>query len=137
MTGVTKVAALNIGIAPFLLLWAHAHSAPLRLATINNEKTELQLVSKPNDAVYILWYDHDEESDDDTAAIDIYFKRSLNGGVSFEETVIIENGGTPDMGVSYPQMAVAGDGTVYIMYCKYDYQSDHQGGQFSIIVNKR
>jgi hypothetical protein len=136
MKGITKFAALIIAIAASLLFSEYAHCAPLRLATINSEKTEVHIVSGPQDAVYVLWFDRDEELDDGTAAIDIYFTRSLDGGASFDETVIIENGDPPDTGVSYPRMAVDGDGMLYIVYCKYDYQEDYQDGQFSIIVNK-
>jgi hypothetical protein len=133
MTGITKLAALNIAIAACVLLSAHAHGAPLRLASISGEVTETHVAAGPNDTVYVLWFDRNQDSDDETAAIDIYFKRSLDGGASFEETVVIENGGTPDM---LPQLAVGEDGTIYIVYCQYDYQDDYQGGQFSIFVNK-
>jgi hypothetical protein len=131
MRRVTNLVALNIGIAACVLFSGQAHSAPMRLATIHDSITSPHVASGPGNAVYVVW-DDDEEPDDEHSAIDIYFKRSLDGGASFGETVVIESDSSPDVIVTYPQMAVAEDGTVYIVYCRYDLET----GQFYIIVNK-
>jgi hypothetical protein len=133
MRRLTQLVMLRIVIATCVLLPEYAHCAPLRLAIIHDSITSPHVASGPGDAVYVVWHDK-EETDDEEAPINIFFKRSLNGGASFDETIVIENDDTPDRAVTYPQMAVAADGTVYIVYSKYEY--DLEDGQFRIIVNK-
>jgi hypothetical protein len=131
MSGLTRLVMLQIVVAACVLLTEHVHCAPLRLASINDGITRPHIASGPGNAVYVVWHDK-EETDDEDAPIKIFFKRSLDGGASFGETIVIENDDNPDVIVTYPQMAVAADGTVYIVYSKYDLQN----GQFYILVNK-
>ncbi|MFN2303745.1 MAG: hypothetical protein ACK2TV_08445, partial [Anaerolineales bacterium] len=109
MRRLTQLVVLHIVIATIMLLSEYAHCAPLRLATTHGSITSPHIANGPADAVYVVWHDN-EETDDEDAPINIYFKRSLDGGASFDETIVIENEDTPDRTVTYPQMAVAADG---------------------------
>lgn len=119
MRKLTLLIALSIVIFICGLSTIPVYSAPLKLADIYSGSCSPRISSGPNDEVYVVWHDKDE-TDPEDATINIYFRRSINSGSSFEQPLAIENDDTLDVVVTYPQMAVDSDGAIYIVYSKYN-----------------
>lgn len=96
-------------------------------------KTQPSNVSYPRistgseNAIYVVWSDKD-----DAGATTIFFTRSLDGGVSFEERKEIGKNTAADVYLTAPEIGVDSKGTLFVVYSRYDYPDS----QFSLLLSK-
>jgi hypothetical protein len=82
-----------------------------------------------NNEIYVVWSDGDADKD---YANRIYFARSLNGGLSFEEKQEIVVVTDENVYISPPKIGVDSKGYIYIIYSRYILDDD----QLMLIVKK-
>ena len=80
-----------------------------------------------NNEIYVVWSDGDKDY-----ATSIYFTKSLDGGLTFEEKREIDAVTEEDVYTSPPKIGVDSKGAIYIIYTRYRYDED----QLTAILRK-
>lgn len=120
-------------IVPLAVLAATEFSDKLLLGEIQSDDPVgmcyPRVCTGSNNEIYVVWSDGDADKD---YATRIYFTRSLDGGLSFEEKREIDVVTKEDVYTSPPKIAVDTKGTIYIMYSRYIFDDD----QLTLILRK-
>jgi hypothetical protein len=80
-----------------------------------------------NNEIYVVWLDEVEQGEDR-----ILFTKSLDGGSSFEEKRVIDSLIEDEMDFSRPEIGVGRNGSICILYLKYDRDND----EVSLLMRK-
>jgi len=83
----------------------------LRIDDNTTPSQDLDMAISDSGLVYVVWHDNESSGDDI-----VLFKRSIDNGVNFDSTIIIEDDTDPNDGTNpKPQVATSGD-NVYIVW---------------------
>lgn len=115
-------------VVPVGVFAANDFSAEMLLGKTHPSNVSYPRISTGTDnAIYVVWSDKD-----DAGATTIFFTRSLNGGASFEERKEIGKNTAADVYLTAPEIGVDSEGTLFIVYSRYDYPES----RFSLLLSK-